>query len=192
VQELWTADEFIDWLQPGIHADLIWGQRHMHSPVNLRHADLLNFLDALLRQHIEANDLGKLYQEVVAVRLSERNVFLPDLAFFSNDQLSYLQKAHAATAPKMVVEAISPWSADRDAGLKFAAYEEYGVYEYWLLDPERLKHRFFKRDGSLLKEFAQTGEKIISTAVSGFWVRRSWLDPAKLPKVRDCLAELLA
>jgi hypothetical protein len=24
-RELWTADDFLDWLQPGVHADLIEG-----------------------------------------------------------------------------------------------------------------------------------------------------------------------
>lgn len=192
VRELWTADEFLDWLEPGTHADLIWGRKYMHSPVNLKHADLLNFVHLLLGNYIEAKDLGKLYREVVAVKLSERNVFLPDLMFFSNDQLKHLHKAHVATPPKLAVEAISPWSAERDAGLKFAAYEEYGVQEYWLLDPERLEHRFFKREGGLLKEFAQGADRIISSAVPGFWLRRAWLDSVKLPKVRDCLAELLA
>ena len=78
--ELWTADDFLDWLEPGIHADLIDGEKFMHSPVNLRHADLTNFVDFLLRSHIEKHRLGKLYREVVAVRLGSRNVFLPDLA----------------------------------------------------------------------------------------------------------------
>jgi hypothetical protein len=26
--------------------------------------------------------------------------------------------------------------------------------------------------------------------VPGFWVRRSWLDPAQLPEVRTCFAEI--
>jgi len=73
-RELWTADEFLDWLEPGIHADLIDGEKFMHSPVNLKHADLTNFVDFLLRSYIEKHKLGKLYREVVAVRLGSRNV----------------------------------------------------------------------------------------------------------------------
>jgi hypothetical protein len=34
--ELWTAEEFPDWLEPGKHADRIDGERFIHSPVNLR------------------------------------------------------------------------------------------------------------------------------------------------------------
>lgn len=118
-----TAEEFLDWLEPGVHADLIQGETVMHSPVNFRHADLLNFVDYLLRSYIEAHKLGRLYREVVAVRLSPRQVFLPDLAFFTNEQVARLASTHAACAPTLVVEALSPRTAHLDSGPKFAAYE---------------------------------------------------------------------
>lgn len=188
---LWTADEFLDWLEPGLHADLIDGEKFMHSPVNLRHARLLNFLHVLLSMYVEARQLGELHREVVAVRLGSRNVFLPDLAFFTNEQVPRLLDTHAPLAPAFVLEALSPRTADRDLGPKFAAYEEHGVNEYWVLDPDRLQHQFFRRDGELLVEFARTGEKIKSSAIRGFWLKRSWLNPEKLPSVRACLAEIL-
>src|SRR5437588_5519614 len=132
-RQLWTADDFLDWLNPGIHADLIDGEKFMHSPVNFKHANLLNFVHLLLGMYVEKRKLGRVYREVVAVRLSTRNVFLPDLCFFTNEQVLRLAPAHAQFAPSLVVEALSPWSADRDVGPKFAAYEEHGVQEYWVL-----------------------------------------------------------
>lgn len=188
---LWNADEFFAWLQPGIHADLIDGEKSMHFRVNLRHADLLNFLDHLLRRFIERRRAGRLYREVVAVRLSSRNVFLPDLAFFTNDQVPLLLPTHAPVAPALVVEALSPYTAHRDVGPKFAAYEEHGVGEYWVLDPETLVHRFYRREGELLEEFANGEEVIPSATVQDFWVKRAWLDRDHLPEVTPCLEEIL-
>lgn len=189
---LWTADDFLGWLQPGIHADLIDGEKFMHSPVNLRHADLLNFVDQLLRNFIEERKLGRLYREVVAVKLSSRNVFLPDLAFFRNDQLSVLRETYAASAPALVVEALSPRTAERDVGPKFAEYEQHGVDEYWILDPQTLAHRFYRREGEVLVEFASGEETIRSRTVQDFWFRREWLDPDRLPPTAPCLAEVLS
>ena len=123
VPRLWTADQFLDWLEPGLYADLIDGEKFMHSAVNLRHADLFNFLDCLMRCYVEERGLGKLYREVVAVRLSSRNVFLPDLAFFTNEQVPRLLDTHAPFAPAFVLEALSPRTSDRDLGPKFAAYD---------------------------------------------------------------------
>src|ERR1041385_6890381 len=119
-QSLLTAEEFLDWLKPGIHADLIDGEIVMHSPVSLRHANLLNFVDHLLRSYIELKKLGKLYREVFAVRLSVRQVYLPDLAFFTNEQVPKLKATHAPIAPTLVVEALSPGTASNDVGDKFA------------------------------------------------------------------------
>lgn len=189
-QRLWTAEEFLDWLEPGKHADLINGEVFMHSPANLRHARLLNFMDHLLRSYLEGRDLGELFREVVAVRLSSRDVFLPDLCFFTKEQLPHFQSAHIPVAPVFALEAISPWSRERDAGWKFAAYEVHGVQEYWLLDPENLEHRFFRREGELLIEFAAGEEIIRSGTIPGFWVKRSWLDPEHLPAVSAALREV--
>ncbi len=189
-RELWTASEFLGWLKPGLHADLIDGERFMHSPVSLRHADLLNFVDGLLRSCIDLRGLGKLYREVVAVRLSARNVFLPDLAFFTREQLPRLAATFAPEAPALAVEALSDWSAERDVGPKFAEYERAGVLEYWVLDPATLAHRFYRREGELLVEFA-AGEAVIhSLVVDGFWMERSWLDPERLPKIAEALAKV--
>jgi len=74
-RRLWNSGQFLDWLRPGVHADLINGEVHMHSPVNLRHARLLNFMERLLAAHVEEHQLGELHREVVAVRFSSREVF---------------------------------------------------------------------------------------------------------------------
>jgi len=191
-RKLWTATDFLEWLKPGVHADLIYGEKFKHAPVNFRHARLLNFLFSLMHLYVERRKLGEVHREVVAVRLSTRNVFLPDLAYFTSDQIGRLAESHAPFAPALVVEALSPWSADRDVGPKFAAYEEHGVQEYWILDPDTRAHRFYHRQGEELVEFA-AGEPVIRAhAISGFWVRREWFNADPLPEVAPCLEQVLA
>src|SRR5882724_4419350 len=107
-QRLLTSEEFLDWLQPGVFADLIGGEIVMHSPVSLRHARLLNFMDRLLGSYIEHEDLGELHRESVAVRLSIRETFLPDLAYFTKAQAARLAATHAPFPPTFVLEALSP------------------------------------------------------------------------------------
>lgn len=186
-----TASEFLDWLEPGKHADLINGTIHMHSPVNLKHARLVNFLDRLLAAYLEHSKIGgELHREVVAVRLSPRNVFLPDLSWFSSAQVKKLSETHAPFAPTWVCEVLSPRTAKRDVGAKFDAYEDHGVKEYWILDPHDLKHRFYALDGEVFVEHSERGEWIESRTIKGFKVKRSWLDPEATLQVSDCLAQL--
>lgn len=187
---LLTSEQFLDWLEPGVRADLIDGKISMHSPVNLRHADLLNFLDHLLRTYVEDHDLGKLYRENVAVRLSARDTFMPDLCYFPTEQIARMAPAHVPFAPTFAVEAISPSSDKRDRTDKFSHYELHGVQEYWILDPEKLDHRFYRRSGEMLVEFADGADRIDSFSLPGFWVKRAWLDPERLPPVRPCAAEI--
>lgn len=185
------ADEFLEWLEPGKWADLINGQIYRHSPVSLRHARVLNFFGHLLAAYIRRKKLGELHRETVAVRLSSRNVFLPDLSFFTNQQTARLKETHAPFAPAFVLEALSPGSRERDLKPKFAAYEENGVDEYWVLDPQRLQHQFFQREGEFLAEVQPVRGRIDSSVILGFWVKTGWLTPEKLPDEDACLEEIL-
>jgi Uma2 family endonuclease len=192
IKPLLTSEEFLDFLEPGTRADLIGGQVLMHSPVNFRHATLVNFLDRVLALYVEQANLGGvLHREAVAVRLSARETFMPDLSYFTAAQTARLGTTHAAFAPTFVVEVLSPSSIKRDCGPKFAAYEQHGVQEYWVLDPEGLEHHFYRRAGDLLEEFATGADKIASSSIPGFWVRRAWLDPEKPVKVAACVKEIL-
>lgn len=185
-----TSEQFLDWLEPGLHADLIGGEIHMHSPVNLRHANLVNFLDRLLAGYLEEAGLGVLHRETVAVRLSIRETFLPDLSYFTKSQAARLLPTHAPFAPTLVIEVLSAATADNDRQRKFAAYELHGVQEYWILDPDGLDHHFYRRAGDMLAEFAAGAPRIESASIPGFAVRRDWLNPDRLPRVADCLAKL--
>ena len=189
---LLSSEEFLDWLSPGVFADLIQGEIAMHSPVSLNHARLVNFIDHLLRSYLEHEDLGELHRESVAVRLSARETFMPDLGYFTKSQAARLAPTLAPFAPTFILEALSPKTAENDRGRKFAVYELHGVQEYWILDPEKWEHRFYRRAGDMLEEFGEGVERIESASIRGFWVRRAWLSPTKLPRVSDCLKQILA
>ena len=189
-RELLTAEDFLEWLEPGRTAELIDGVIFMHSPVSIRHARLLNFLDRLLGTYVDRHRLGELFREEVAVRLSSRNAFQPDLAFYRADRGSQIRENHVEGAPDLVVEVLSPRTGYRDIGPKFAEYEQHGVVEYWILDPETLAHRFYRRAGELLVEYAEGATKIESRVVPGFFVMREWLDPERTPPITQSLARI--
>ena len=189
---LLTAEDFLEWLDPGQFADLIDGEIFVHSPVSIRHAKLLNFLDAVLRLYVDRRRRGWLFREAVAVRLSSGTVFQPDLAFYRAGREDRIRDNHVEGAPDLVVEVLSPSTADRDLGPKFAGYEQHGVIEYWVLNPDTLAHRFYRRAEERLVEYAAGAGAIESRAVPGFFVMREWLDPARAPAIMDALARIEA
>ena len=189
--KVWTADEFIEWLEPGVRAELLDGEVFMHSPVNIRHANLVNFLDRLMGLYVEARRLGVVHRETWVVRLSARRAVMPDVAYYTRAQAAQLCETYSPIAPTFVIEVISPSSFDRDRIWKFSAYEERGVKEFWLVDPEKLEHHFFRHDEEYFTEFAEDEEVIHSQTLPGFWVKRRWLNPTSLPEVGKCLRQLL-
>ena len=89
------------------------------------------------------------------------------MAFYRAGREEQLRDNHVEGAPDLVVEVLSPRTADRDVGVKFAEYEQHGVTEYWVLDPETLAHRFYRREGELLVEYAEGAAQIASQVGAG-------------------------
>ena len=127
------------------------------------------------------------------MKLGSRHTFLPDLCFFTNEQVRQLQPNFAPFAPTLVVEALSPGSETRDRRQKFAAYEEFGVQEYWILDPHQSAHQFYRRRGEVLRSIGESAEeKLLSEVIPGFYLWRRWLNGGDFPDVMACLKEIRA
>ena len=59
-----------------------------------------------------------------------------DYCFVSRDREHLLRGGdNVRGAPDLVVEILSPATAERDRGYKRVLYERHGVAEYWLVDP---------------------------------------------------------
>lgn len=98
----------------------------------------------------------------------------PDLLFVSKEREHLLSGGdNVRGAPDLVIEILSPATADRDRGYKRALYAKHGVAEYGLVDPAAETvwiHRL--RSGSL--EVAHTfgrGQTLHSPLLAGFDLR---------------------
>ena len=89
------------------------------------------------------------------VVLSDTDVVQPDLLFISRAREHTINDENVRGAPDLVIEILSPSTADRDLGYKHDLYGRHGVLEYWVVDPMAetvAVHR--QRDGRL--ELADT------------------------------------
>lgn len=77
----------------------------------------------------------KVYSAPFAVRLNEDETVLePDIAVVCDS--SKLNDKGCKGAPDLVVEILSPSTARKDRMVKLQRYQQAGVREYWIVDPD--------------------------------------------------------
>ena len=116
--------------------ELLDGDLIMVPAPNLKHQKVQRHLGQRLSQFIAERDLGEFFFAPCDVVLSDTDVVQPDLLFVSGEREHLLSGGdNVRGAPDLVVEILSPATADRDRGYKRALYGRHGVTEYWLVDP---------------------------------------------------------
>ena len=116
--------------------ELLDGELIMVPAPNLKHQVVSGKIYTPLRQFIEDQALGTLLYAPCDVLFSDNNVVQPDLLFVSREQEHLLRDGQKVQGPPdLVVEILSPSTAERDRGAKLALYSRYGVTEYWVVDP---------------------------------------------------------
>ena len=93
-------------------------------------------LGFFLGSHIRERRIGRLYLSLTEVVLSDVDVVQPDLLFVSNERMDIIVPSGVHGGPDLVVEILSPATAERDTGYKRALYARHGVKEYWLVSTD--------------------------------------------------------
>ena len=160
-----TYDDLALFPEDGRRHELIDGVHFVTPAPNTRHQRIVIHLAVALETFARAHGLGKVFVAPYDVVLSRHDVVEPDLIFVGAARAAVLTAGHAAGAPDLVIEILSPSTRRRDEMLKRDLYEARGVAEYWLIDPEaetvkvlrREEERFGRarllslRDGDLLE-----------------------------------------
>ena len=132
-----TYDDFLLFPDDGKRHELIDGVHYVTPSPRLRHQDLVGrlFLEIALclREHPAA---GRVFGSPVDVVMSFHDIVVPDLVFIAGDQTGIMTEANIQGAPALVVEVLSKRTRKRDVQIKRRLFEQVGVREYWLVDPE--------------------------------------------------------
>jgi Uma2 family endonuclease len=134
------------------------------------------YLDA----HVRAHALGRVCISPLDVVLDADLplVLQPDLLFVSRSRLPIIRN-QIWGAPDLVVEVESRGSLRHDRIRKRRWYGEYGVREYWLLDPAHRTVRVIGYESGESSESSESGESrtfggvqpVVSALLPGFSVR---------------------
>ena len=116
--------------------ELLNGELVMPPAPSTGHQIVSMVLGSLLHKFVNERKLGTVVAAPTDVVLSDRDVVQPDILFVSNQKSHILTRENVQGAPDLVVEILSPATAERDRTLKLELYNKHGVQEYWLVDPE--------------------------------------------------------
>jgi Uma2 family endonuclease len=114
----------------------LWEGELIKSPAPSFHHQkvALRFYKAL-DSWVASRQLGEVVTAPIDMVLSEHQTTQPDVAFISQSRLTIVQDAIHGAAD-LVAEVISLGSRTRDRIEKRDLYEQFGVKEYWIIDPE--------------------------------------------------------
>jgi Uma2 family endonuclease len=191
-RELLTFEQFCDLLHEDQKADLIKGVMYMQSPPSIPHELIFGFLFHLLGIYVRHKKLGVVLGSKSAARLGEYDGPEPDIMFITKERQHLVHHAYVDGAPDLIVEIISPSTAHIDRGQKKKQYAEFGVREYWMLDPNRQVAEFLRNQSGQWEPLPLTRESIFrSVAVPGFWLRIDWLWAEELPDPLETVMQIL-
>ena len=116
--------------------ELLHGELVMAPAPLTDHQDILGGLYSEMRTFVKEYNLGHVLLAPTDVVLSDTDVVQPDILFVSNERRHIRTRENVQGAPDLVVEILSPATAERDMTVKFELYAQHGVHEYWIVDPD--------------------------------------------------------
>jgi Uma2 family endonuclease len=182
VDERMSFEEFCDLINEDQKAHLIDGVMIMESPASNTHEDLFGFLHTILRAYTSRKKLGVVRGSRSLIRFSDYTGYEPDLLFISNSKREKIKDQYIEGAPDLAVEIVSPGSRHLDQVEKKNLYAEYGVKEYWLIDPfPQTAEFFYNHHGNWIQMPVDENGIFHSKTLTDFWLRVDWLFAEEFP-----------
>jgi Uma2 family endonuclease len=143
VNGIYSYADYLTW-QFEQTVELIKGKILQMSAPSRRHQGISRELNGLFFNHFR-NHQCRLYAAPFDVRLYDKRksvkankevltVVQPDICIICD--LDKLDDKGCLGSPDLVIEILSPGNSSKEMKLKKSLYEENGIREYWIIDPE--------------------------------------------------------
>jgi Uma2 family endonuclease len=131
-----TYEDFCALPDDGRRYEILDGDLYMSpSPATL-HQRVVGNLYAILREHVRRHGLGEVFIAPYDVVLGTHDIVEPDVIFVSRARAAIVTEKNIQGPPDLLIEVVSPSTAERDTRDKRNLYARCGVDHYWLVDPE--------------------------------------------------------
>ena len=131
-----TYDDYCSIPEDGKRHEIIDGGHYVSPAPSFFHQKIVIELLTRLHTFVVQNGLGTVSVAPVDILFSDVNVVQPDILFISSDQEEIITKKNVQGAPDLLIEVLSESNRRHDEIVKRKLYEQFGVREYWIVDPE--------------------------------------------------------
>jgi len=133
----WTYAEFARLPSVGSTRHEVIEDRLVVTPAPSRlHQRIVTDLVTTLNTFVRKHGIGQVFAGPFDVLFGEGDYLEPDIVFVGVEREDLLTDRGMEGPPHLIVEVTSPATAERDRGLKLDRYRQFGVGEYWVVDPE--------------------------------------------------------
>jgi Uma2 family endonuclease len=171
-ERIFTYDELVAEMPETTQPHELWAGKLIMSPTpSYFHQKVSLSFYRLLFAWVAPRRLGEVIAAPIDMVLSPHNCVQPDVAFISKDRLGIIKRVIMGPVD-LAVEVVSLHGRNRDRIEKRDLYEQYGVKEYWIIDPEAqtVEVLFLERGAYKLALRAGAGEVAKSNLLPGFEV----------------------
>ncbi len=154
-----TALDVFRMLPEGTLCEVINNTLYMSPAPNFYHQDIVSLLITRIRTWTDEHALGKAIVSPVDVYFEgTMSALQPDIIFVGNKRMEIAKKDGIYGAPDIVVEVLSD-DKKRDTVMKKQIYEQAGVQEYFIVDPNTKQvTRFDVQDGAYIVAYEDAKE----------------------------------
>jgi len=131
-----TYEDYCHLPNDGKRYEIIDGELYVSPAPRILHQLVSGRLFFQLHGHVSAHDLGLVLSAPTDIVFSRINIVQPDLLFIAKARLHIVTETNIKGAPDLLIEILSPNTADVDRDIKRKLYARFGVKEYWKVHPE--------------------------------------------------------
>jgi Uma2 family endonuclease len=137
VQGEWTYEDYLALPDDGRRYEIIEGVLYVTHAPDIGHQFTVVEIVRQMSNFVLEHKLGRVLTAPFEIHLSETTrPVQPDVFFIKAENWPTAGAKFFEGAPDLIVEVLSPSSIRTDQYIKFSAYEQAGVSEYWLANPK--------------------------------------------------------
>jgi Uma2 family endonuclease len=130
-----TYDDLLKMPEDNRLREIIDGELIVSPSPSFHHQDIIGAFYRVISDYLDEHPVGRVGFAPLDTVLAADQVPQPDLVYIGKQGGSVIERV-VKGAPDLAVEVISETSRRRDEVRKREIYEQFGVTEYWLVDPE--------------------------------------------------------